>query len=126
MEKIPDLHHVTAIASEPQRNLDFHNGPLRLRFVKRTVNFDDPRSYHFYFGDMVLLTPDTLPDLSSVRVWIGAGDQDPFVPASETKRLAELLRRAGADVPIGFAKAGHGLTNRDVEAARQWYGELEP
>jgi len=79
MEKIPDLHHVTAIASEPQRNLDFHNGPLRLRFVKRTVNFDDPRSYHFYFGDMVLLTPDTLPDLSSVRVWIGAGDQDPFV-----------------------------------------------
>jgi hypothetical protein len=33
MEKIPDLHHVTAMASDPQRNLDFHNGPLRLRFV---------------------------------------------------------------------------------------------
>jgi phospholipase/carboxylesterase len=58
-----------------------------------------------------------------LRVWIGAGDQDPIVPASETKRLAELLRRAGADVTTRFAKAGHGLTNRDVEAARNWLGE---
>jgi len=49
--KIPGLHHVTAIASDPQRNLDFYVGLLGLRFVKRTVNFDDPGSYHFYFGD---------------------------------------------------------------------------
>ena len=49
--KIPGLHHVTAIASDPQRNLDFYVGVLGLRFVKRTVNFDDPGSYHFYFGD---------------------------------------------------------------------------
>jgi glyoxalase family protein len=49
--KIPGLHHVTAIASDPQRNLDFYVGLLGLRFVKRTVNFDDPRTYHFYFGD---------------------------------------------------------------------------
>ena len=48
---IPGLHHVTAIASDPQRNLDFYVGLLGLRFVKRTVNFDDPGSYHFYFGD---------------------------------------------------------------------------
>jgi len=48
---IPGLHHVTAIASDPQRNLDFHTGVLGLRLVKRTVNFDDPGSYHFYFGD---------------------------------------------------------------------------
>jgi predicted esterase len=75
------------------------------------------------FRAMVPLVPDTLPDLSSVRVWIGAGDQDPIVPASETKRLAELLRRAGADVTIRFATAGHGLTNDDLEAARHWLGE---
>jgi predicted esterase len=75
------------------------------------------------FRAMVPLTPDKLPDLSSVRVWIGAGDQDPFVPASETKRLVELLRRADADVTIRFAKAGHGLTNDDLEAARHWLGE---
>ena len=48
---IPGLHHVTAIASDPQRNLDFYVGLLGLRFVKRTVNFDDPGTYHFYFGD---------------------------------------------------------------------------
>jgi len=48
---ISGLHHVTAIASDPQWNLDFYVGLLGLRFVKRTVNFDDPGSYHFYFGD---------------------------------------------------------------------------
>jgi len=47
------IHHVTAIASDPQRNLDFYAGVLGLRLVKRTVNFDDPTTYHFYFGDEV-------------------------------------------------------------------------
>ena len=51
MDKISGLHHVTAIATDPQQNLDFYAGLLGLRFVKRTVNFDDPGSYHFYFGD---------------------------------------------------------------------------
>ena len=50
-EKIAGLHHVTAIASDPQRNVDFYVGLLGLRLVKRTVNFDDPGTYHFYFGD---------------------------------------------------------------------------
>ena len=45
------IHHVTAIASDPQKNLDFYAGVLGMRFVKRTVNFDDPTTYHFYFGD---------------------------------------------------------------------------
>src|SRR4026208_1086271 len=76
------------------------------------------------FRAMVPLIPDKLPDLSSVHIWIGAGGQDPIVPASETKRLAELLRRAGADVTIRFAEAAHGLTNDDVEAAHHWLGAL--
>src|SRR5947207_1734214 len=50
-KKIAGLHHVTAIASDPQRNLDFYIGFLGLRLVKRTVNFDDPGTYHFYYGD---------------------------------------------------------------------------
>jgi glyoxalase family protein len=50
-KKISGLHHVTAIASDPQRNLDFYVGLLGLRLVKRTVNFDDPGTYHLYFGD---------------------------------------------------------------------------
>src|SRR3954463_8457951 len=45
------IHHVTGIASDPQRNLDFYAGIRGLRLVKRTVNFDDPTTYHFYFGD---------------------------------------------------------------------------
>src|SRR5438067_4143614 len=76
------------------------------------------------FRAMVPLVPDNLPDLSSVRVWIGAGDQDPIIPASEAQRLVELLRRAGAHVTIRFAKAGHGLTNDDLEAARHWLQAL--
>src|ERR1051326_2593027 len=45
------LHHVTAICSDPQRNVDFYCGMLGLRLVKLTVNFDDPGSYHLYYGD---------------------------------------------------------------------------
>ena len=48
---IPGIHHITAIASDPQRNLDFYTQTLGLRLVKLTVNFDDPGTYHFYFGD---------------------------------------------------------------------------
>ena len=49
--KLLGVHHITAIATEPQRNLDFYTQILGLRFVKRSVNFDDPSAYHFYFGD---------------------------------------------------------------------------
>lgn len=48
---ITGIHHVTAIASDPQVNLDFYTGLLGLRLVKRTVNFDDPSAYHLYYGD---------------------------------------------------------------------------
>jgi glyoxalase family protein len=50
-QPILGIHHVTAIASDPQRNLDFYTEVLGLRLVKRTVNFDDPGRHHFYFGD---------------------------------------------------------------------------
>ena len=45
------LHHVTALAGDPQSTLDHYTQALKLRLVKRTVNFDDPGSYHLYFGD---------------------------------------------------------------------------
>jgi glyoxalase family protein len=45
------IHHVTAISGEPQRNVDFYAGILGLRLVKKTVNFDDPETYHLYYGD---------------------------------------------------------------------------
>lgn len=49
--KILGLHHITAIAGDAQRNLDFYTKVLGLRLVKKTVNFDDPGTYHFYFGN---------------------------------------------------------------------------
>jgi glyoxalase family protein len=49
--QINGLHHVTAIAGPARRNLDFYGRVLGLRLVKKTVNFDDPGTYHLYFGD---------------------------------------------------------------------------
>ena len=72
------------------------------------------------FRAMVPLHPETEPNLSSVRVWIGAGTEDPIIPMSETSALADPLRRAGADVTIRYFQAGHELTMSDVEAARDW------
>lgn len=48
---IPGLHHVTAIAGDPAENLAYYSDVLGLRLVKRTVNFDDPTTYHLYYGD---------------------------------------------------------------------------
>jgi len=58
-EDILGIHHVTAIASDPQKNIDFYTQILGLRLVKLTVNFDDPTTYHLYFGDEIGL-PGTI------------------------------------------------------------------
>ena len=51
--KILGLHHITAIAGAAQRNYEFYTKLLGLRLVKKTVNFDDPTTYHLYFGDEI-------------------------------------------------------------------------
>jgi glyoxalase family protein len=50
---MPGIHHITAICGDPQQNVDFYCGLLGLRLVKKTVNFDDPGTYHLYYGDGV-------------------------------------------------------------------------
>jgi predicted esterase len=77
------------------------------------------------FRAMVPLIPERQPNLSRIRVWIGGGTNDPIVPTSETKRLAELLRSAGADVTIRFFEASHNLSSYDLEAARDWLFNLK-
>ncbi len=68
------IHHVTAIAGDPRANVDFYAGLLGLRLVKKTVNFDDPGTYHLYYGDG---TPGTImiffPWEGAPRGRIGAG-----------------------------------------------------
>jgi len=49
--RILGLHHITAIAGNAKRNYDFYTRILGLRLIKKTVNFDDPHTYHFYYGD---------------------------------------------------------------------------
>lgn len=68
MSSVLGLHHVTAIASDPQHTLDFYGEVLGLRLVKRTVNFDDPYTYHLYFGNETG-TPGTL---MTFFAWPGA------------------------------------------------------
>src|SRR5690349_7978990 len=51
MASVLGIHHITAMAGSPQENIDFYVRTLGLRLVKRTVNFDDPYTYHFYFGN---------------------------------------------------------------------------
>jgi glyoxalase family protein len=75
-EAISGIHHVTAIGSDPQRNLDFYTEVLGLRLVKRTVNFDDPGSYHFYFADEngspgTILTFFAWPNAARGRAGVG-------------------------------------------------------
>jgi predicted esterase len=77
------------------------------------------------FRAMVPLVPDKMPELSSVHVWIGAGNQDPIIAPSETQRLVSLLRSAKADVTIRFFEAGHGLTSDEVETAGRWLKDLK-
>lgn len=57
--QIKGIHHITAIAGDAKKNYDFYTRVLGLRLVKKTVNFDDPETYHFYYGDEVG-TPGTI------------------------------------------------------------------
>lgn len=51
MKKTAGIHHITAIVGHPQENVDFYASVLGLRLVKKTINFDDPGTYHLYFGN---------------------------------------------------------------------------
>src|SRR6202050_1455658 len=98
------LHHVTAIASDPQRNLDFYTQVLGLRFVKRTVNFDDPGTYHFYFGDDAgspgtILTFFPGPNAVSGRVGLGEVTRTSFgVPVGSLEYWVQRLSENGVAV----------------------------
>lgn len=95
------IHHVTAIAGRPARNFDFYTRTLGLRFVKRTVNFDDPGTYHFYYGDEVgnpgtILTFFPWEDAQPGRGGVGLTHQTAFrVPAASIAYWAHRLVEMG-------------------------------
>ncbi len=69
---------------------------------------------------MVPFVPDTLPGLSVKPIFIGAGRNDPMVPAANTEQLAGLFREAGAEVELLWHSGGHSLTAQEVQAAQAW------
>jgi glyoxalase family protein len=97
---VSGLHHITAIATDPQRNLEFYAGTLGLRLVKRTVNFDDPGTYHLYYGDRIgrpgtLLTFFPWPGARPGRAGVGQAIVTAFrVPAGAIEFWEDRLGRA--------------------------------
>jgi predicted esterase len=77
------------------------------------------------FSPMVPLEPPTRPDLAGLDVFIGAGRTDPFVEPANAQRLADMLREAGANVTLRWKPGGHELARDDIEAARDWYRQLD-
>lgn len=131
------LHHVTAIAGDPIRNFGFYTRDLGLRFVKKTVNFDDPGTYHFYYGDETgrpgtILTFFPWAGVSAGRRGVGETHQTAFrVPQRSlgywTQRFTEkgipyeaLEKRFGESVlpftdPDGMALALVGIPGAENE-----------
>lgn len=100
---IAGIHHVTAIAGPPQENLDFYTGVLGLRFVKNTVNFGDPGSYHLYYGDEVghpgtILTFFAWPDAHSGQAGRGVATATAFsVPETSIDGWTSRLAKEGCE-----------------------------
>ena len=99
--QIAGIHHVTALASDPQANADFYTGVLGLRLVKKTVNYDDPGTYHLYYGDELgrpgtLLTFFAWPHARRGQLGAGQAAVTSFsVPEGSFAYWSERLRRSG-------------------------------
>jgi glyoxalase family protein len=136
------IHHVTAIAGDARRNFAFYTRVLGLRFVKRTVNFDDPGTYHFYYGDEsgspgTILTFFPWQHVAPGRVGVGQTQETAFrVPEASigywTHRFVDKgvaheapAKRFGRTVlpfkdPDGMGLALVGVAGAETEAA--WAG----
>lgn len=111
--RVTGIHHVTAIASDPQRNLDFYTRVLGLRLVKLTVNFDDPGTYHLYFGNGEG-TPGSIltffPWPGAYQGTVGSGQVAASAFAAQTESADYWTARLGE----------HGIS---AERAGQRFGE---
>ena len=112
---ITGIHHITAIAGDPQKNLDFYSGVLGLRLVKKTINFYSPDVYHFYFGDEkgspgTIFT--TFPFVGARRGIKGTGELTYTGFSISTDSLAywiERLKRYGVAVSDVLTRFGESF-----------------
>ena len=103
MPRMKGLHHITAMASDPARNLAFYRNVLGLRLVKKTVNFDDPGTYHLYYGDESgtpgsILTFFLWPAVKKGRNGAGCASEIAFIiPKSAMQFWLDRLTMFGID-----------------------------
>jgi len=116
------LHHVTAIATDPQRNVDFYTRALGLRLVKRTVNFDAPDNWHLYYGDETgrpssLITFFPWPDIPRGRQGAGMTGATAFsVPPEAMGWWHQRLQDLGVEVDAPAHRGDEDvLTLRDPD-----------
>jgi len=144
---IPGLHHVTAISGPPQANLDFWVGTLGQRFVKRTVNFDDPGTYHLYYGDAnaapgSIMTFFPFVDAGPGRAGAGMASAVAYAVPDLDARM-EALAEAAVDFDGPFERFGEraialtdpdglrvelidgGARDEGFHSVTLWLGEVE-
>jgi glyoxalase family protein len=146
MKSILGIHHITAIAGDPQQNIDFYAGVLGLRLVKVTVNFDDPKAYHFYYGDGhgrpgTILTFFSWPGARRGRTGNGQVTAASFaVPKNSLNFWNERLATSGFDsesLPERFGERVLSFADPDglrlelvetrgIDAAHVWEGSSVP
>ncbi|HKB92387.1 MAG TPA: ring-cleaving dioxygenase [Opitutaceae bacterium] len=120
--KLLGIHHVTAIASDPRQNVAFYTEVLGLKLVKKTVNFDDPSTYHLYYGDSVgtpgsILTFFPWAGLRRGRVGLGQASATAFsISAGSLDFWQARLTAKGVSVGKPFARFNEqvlAFTDRD-------------
>src|SRR5512144_2928541 len=112
MREVHGLHHVTAIAGPPQENLDFYAGVLGMRLVKKSVNQDDPGTYHLLYAD-ALGNPGTdltffpWPELAPPQAGHGTAPEVSLaVPPGTLDFWSERLARYGVEMRAREARFG--------------------
>lgn len=106
------LHHITAVAGNPQKNLDFYSGLLGLKLVKKTVNIDDPSTYHLFYGDGngspgSILSFFASPQMSQGEPGIGSGVAVSFsIPITSVDYWVEYLAENNIDFVEPFERFG--------------------
>lgn len=120
-DPISGIHHITALAGDPQRNVDFYTGILGLRLVKKTVNFDDPGVYHLYYGDQggnpgTILTFFPWPGARRGARGTGQATTTAFsVPSSSLTFWADRLTSFGVDAAQSKRFGDDVLSLRDPD-----------
>ena len=121
--RIPGIHHVTAISGPAQANVAFYTGPLQQRLVKKTVNFDDPGTYHLYYADPkgspgTILTFFPFADAGPGRAGPGMASAYAYaVPKADFQRWIDLATTMDDKPDLKIRFGARVITLRDPDGA---------